>query len=97
MASVVYVVTDHTSAVIYAGTDPTDALIYGRPTTPSGHNILTTFLDGRPWDGTPTMHLYADYFILSGAWDDRYQRCATCGRMVGWDGHPYFHHYPFPV
>lgn len=94
MSNIVYVATDATGAVVYAGTDPDAALIYGRPTTPSGHNILRTYLDGRPWDLAPVMDLYSDYFTLS---NDPFQRCAACGRRVGWDGHPNFHHYPFPV
>lgn len=94
MSTIVYVATDATGAVLYAGTDATAALIYGRPTTPGGHNIVRTFLDGRPWDAAPTLDLYATHYTTDAP--DVGNRCA-CGRNIGWDGHPYFHHYPFPV
>ena len=94
MSNIVYVVTDGTHTPVYAGTDGVAALIYGRPLTPGGHNVLTTYLDGRLWDLAPVVDLYSDHFTVS---DDPYQRCAACGRRVGWDGHPNFHHYPFPV
>ena len=94
MSSIVYVVTDGTHTPVYAGTDSGAALIYGRPLTPDGHNILRTYLDGRLWDAAPVMDLYSDYFTVSV---NPFDRCAACNRRVGWDGHPYFHHYPFPV
>lgn len=95
MTNIVYLVTDTTFAPIYAGTDPDAALIYGRPTSPDGHNILRTYLDGRQWGGTPTVDLYAAHFTTDA--DDHGFRCVACGRRIGWDGHPNFHHYPFPV
>lgn len=93
---IVYVATDGmTGTVLYAGTDATAALIYGRPTTPSGHNIVRTYLDGRLWGGTPTVHLYAPHYTTDAP-DDGFG-CRGCGGSLGRDGHPYFHHYPFPV